>query len=87
MNPSRLTFHIPLNLYKVSRITAYSPLEFTPLFWLMMIGLLLPYYGSLPLGLPGRPVFQSVEEQLRDSLPLRCHMQAIAGDREQSSDA
>lgn len=87
MNPSRLTFHTALKPYKASRITAYTPLEFTPLFWLMVIGLLLPYYGSLPLGLPGRPVFQSVEEQLQDSLPLRCHMQAIAGDQEQSPNA
>lgn len=82
MHPSRLTFHTALNPYKAFRITAY-----TPLFWVMAIGLLLPYYGSLPLGLPGRPVLQSVEEQLQESLPLRCHMQALSGDREQFPNA
>ncbi|MDJ1176564.1 hypothetical protein [Roseofilum capinflatum] len=59
-------------------------LEFTPLLWVMVIGLLLPYYGSLPLGLPGRPVGQSLEEQLQESLPLRCHMQAIALEQDRS---
>ncbi len=85
MNPFPLTFHQPLNPCKPSKIGSHTPLEFTPLFWVMVIGLLLPYYGSLPLGLPGRPVFQTLEEQLQDSsLPLRCHMQAIAFDRDLS---
>ncbi|MDJ1181016.1 hypothetical protein PJF56_19325 [Roseofilum sp. BLCC_M91] len=54
----------------------------------MVIGLLLPYYGSLPLGLPGRPVGQSLEEQLQDSsLPLRCHMLAIALEQELTPNA
>jgi len=89
MNLSRPLFHLPLNPYKPSKLKTHTRPELTPLFWLMVIGLLLPCYGSLPLGLPTRQVFQSLEEQLENSsLPLRCHMQgsmqAIAFDRDRS---
>ena len=71
MNPLPLTY--PANPSKPFKT------NLTPLFWSMAIGLLLPCYGGLPLGLPTRPVAQPLEQQLKASpLPLRCHLQATA---------
>ncbi|MDJ1182312.1 hypothetical protein [Roseofilum casamattae] len=71
MNPLPLTY--PANPSKPFKA------NFTPLFWSMAIGLLLPCYAGLPLGLPTRPIAQPLEQQLKASrLPLRCHLQAIA---------